>query len=172
MAYRAVVSAALRAQNDNKEFSIDREFLKLHENDKDSQDISSLASYEPRDYKTLFNLETHCADADPMDNLQRAIHSIFFAKSLIYSLNYFHPEIDNHERHLHILAVALLHNMQAIKCNAYEIVENVRNDETKILEPRNVGGAIYTTVSLTNHSCYPNIVRHSFPNGAYSISTL
>jgi hypothetical protein len=147
---------------------MNQEFLQLHTNDKNAFDIKTLKKYEPQDYKTVFSLETHCALSDPNDNLERVIHSIFFAKCLIYSLNYFHSEISNYENYLQILAVALLHSMQAINCNAYEIVENIRNEETKILEPRNVGGAIYTSVSLSNHSCYPNIVRHSFPGGKYN----
>lgn len=164
LAYRTVVNAALRVKDDTLE--MDQEFLQLHENEKDTTlDIQSFEKYEPQDYKTVFSLETHCSHFDVKDNLEKAIQSVFLAKCLIYSIRHYHPEVDDWERHSQTLAVALLHNMQAINCNAYEIVENVRDDETKILEPRNIGGAIYTSVSLTNHSCYPNIVRHSFPCG-------
>ena len=144
-----------------------QEFLKLHENDSDAFNINTLRQYEPQDYKTVFSLETHCIHSNPKDNLVRAIYSVFFAKCLLYVLDHLHPVVDNRERHLHTLAIALLRNMQAINCNAYEIVENVRDDSTKILEPRNVGGAIYTSVSLTNHSCYPNVVRHTYPCGTH-----
>lgn len=63
------------------------------------------------------------------------------------------------------LAVAILHHLQAINCNAYEIVENIYDKKTHIWEPRQIGGAIYPSVSLINHSCYPNVVRHTYPSG-------
>ncbi|XP_076245578.1 uncharacterized protein LOC143186068 isoform X3 [Calliopsis andreniformis] len=67
---------------------------------------------------------------------------------------------------------AMLHHLQAVNCNAYEIVENVYNKKTHVWEPRYVGGAIYPSVSLVNHSCYPNIVRHSYPSGIVVVRTL
>ncbi|XP_011497960.1 PREDICTED: SET and MYND domain-containing protein 4-like [Ceratosolen solmsi marchali] len=169
LAYRTVITALY---NQNFELNVNQEFLQVHSNDKNPLDISILKTYEPQDYKTVFSLETNCALSNPKDNLERAIQSIFFAKCLIYSLNYFHSEANDYKKHLQILAVALLHNMQTINCNAYEIVENIRDEETKILEPHNVGGAIYTSVSLSNHSCYPNIVRHSFPNGIVVVKSI
>ncbi|KAJ8682280.1 hypothetical protein QAD02_018072 [Eretmocerus hayati] len=163
LAYRTLVNAALQSRNNSVE--INQNFLKLHHDDKNALDVKSLEKYESQDYKTVFTLETHCNRTNVNDNLEKTIHSIFFAKCLIFSLHFLELDTNDFERHLHVLAVALLHNMQSINCNAYEIVENVRNDETKVLEPRTVGGAIYTSVSLTNHSCYPNIVRHTYPCG-------
>lgn len=166
LAYRIVVTATAFYVQDSI-LELDRGFFQAHVNDKKIFDVKTLKKYESQDYRTVFGLQTHCAQAEPKDNLEKAINSIFLAHCLLYSINYFYPDVDNLDKHLHILAVALFHNMQMINCNAYEIVENVRDDETKILEPRNVGGAIYSSVSLTNHSCYPNIVRHSYPCGMY-----
>ncbi|XP_014213842.1 SET and MYND domain-containing protein 4-like [Copidosoma floridanum] len=172
LAYRTVVTAANFDFQDNV-LRINRDFLQLHNShDKNTFDFNALKKYDSQDYKTVFSLETHCSDADPSENLERVVYAIFFAKCLIYSLNYFYPEADDYKGHLHVLAVALLHSMQAVNCNAYEIVENVRDDETKVLQPRNVGGAIYTSVSLTNHSCYPNVVRHSYSCGTVVVRSL
>lgn len=158
-----VTATALYVQDSILE--LDRGFVQAHENEKKTLDVKTLKRYESHDYKTVAALETHSAQADIKDNLDKAINSIFLAHCLMYSINHYHPEVGNLDKHLQIFAVALFHNMQMINCNAYEIVENVRDNETKILEPRNVGGAIYSSVSLTNHSCYPNIVRHSYPCG-------
>lgn len=79
------------------------------------------------------------------------------------------PEISINQEQIILLSIGNFRHLQAICCNAYEIVENVRNQISKVIEPRNIGGAIYTTVSLTNHSCYPNVIRHSFPRGKYKI---
>ncbi|XP_058791212.1 SET and MYND domain-containing protein 4-like [Phymastichus coffea] len=162
LAYRTVATACLG-----------EDFIRLHENDKDSIDVTLLMDkYEPDNYETVFGLETHCTDRQLKSYLDTAVCSIFLASCLIYSLRQLGLKVDFSEKFENILAVSFLRNIQAIECNAYEIVENVRNEETKVFEPRNVGGAIYTSVSLTNHSCYPNVVRHCFPNGVVAVTSL
>lgn len=100
---------------------------------------------------------------EPNANLIRTIEAIFFAKCLIFVLSKL--DIVCTTETFVTLAVAVLHHLQAINCNAYEIIENVYDETTRVWEPRNIGGAIYTTVSLVNHSCYPNVVRHTYSNG-------
>ena len=45
-------------------------------------------------------------------------------------------------------------------CNAYEISELVRGPN-RVPETNELGGAVYCTVSLTNHSCCPNTMRYN-----------
>ncbi|CAB0035146.1 unnamed protein product [Trichogramma brassicae] len=178
LAYRTVITAALSSVNGDDDLSstrgINRYFLKLHE-DEDATPIDAVApdpeKYKPDDYKTVFALKTHGGDFVPEDNFERAAQSIFLARCFIDALSLSAEEAEKSSTDkdlLRTLAVATLHSMHAINCNAYEIVENVRDESSKIFEPRNVGGAIYSTVSLTNHSCYPNVVRHSYPCGKYA----
>ncbi|XP_014234775.2 SET and MYND domain-containing protein 4-like [Trichogramma pretiosum] len=182
LAYRTVITAALSGINGDADLSstrgINRDFLKLHE-DEDATPIDAVApdpeKYKPDDYKTVFALKTHGGDFTPEDNFERAVQSIFLARCFIDALSLSAEETEKSSTDkdlLRTLAVAMLHSMHAINCNAYEIVENVRDESSKIFEPRNVGGAIYSTVSLTNHSCYPNVVRHSYPCGAVVVRSI
>lgn len=134
---------------------------------KDHAELGLKKLYKPLDYQTTFQLQTHCTDMEPNVNLIQTIEAIFLAKCLIFVLSKL-DVICTKETFLS-LAVAMLHHLQAINCNAYETIENILDETTRVWSPRNIGGAIYTTVSLTNHSCYPNVVRHSYPNGKYII---
>ncbi|XP_065341043.1 SET and MYND domain-containing protein 4-like [Cloeon dipterum] len=61
----------------------------------------------------------------------------------------------------------LLRLLQNLPCNAHEISETVlskrENDVPMSLE---IGAAAYACLSLLNHSCDPNVVRHSHGNTA------
>ncbi|KAM0732430.1 SET and MYND domain-containing protein 4 [Formica fusca] len=178
LAYRTTVVQALSPRNSAETGHIlNPDFLQYHASKSIDENISkeytksvSTQTYNPLDYRTVFQLETHCADVEPNVNLIRTIQAIFLAKCLISVLSKL--DIICTKETFIPLAVAMLHHLQAINCNAYEIVENVHEETTRVWEPRNIGGAIYTTVSLVNHSCYPNVVRHSYPNGIVVVRAL
>lgn len=173
LAYRTTVLQALSLRDSvETKCVLNPDFLRYHASDKgfdeniDKECTKSKSSriYNPLDYRTVFQLETHCTDVEPNVNLIRTIQAIFLAKCLIFVLSKL--DVEDCMKEIFVpLAVAMLHHLQAINCNAYEIVENVHEEATRVWEPRNIGGAIYTTVSLVNHSCYPNVVRHSYPSG-------
>ncbi|XP_011257438.1 SET and MYND domain-containing protein 4 [Camponotus floridanus] len=179
LAYRTTVLQALSLR-DNVETKcvLNPDFLRYHASDKGFDDIDkeytkskSRRIYNPLDYRTVFQLETHCTDVEPNVNLIRTIQAIFLAKCLLSVLSKL--DVEDCMKEIFVpLAVAMLHHLQAINCNAYEIVENVHEEVTRVWEPRNIGGAIYTTVSLVNHSCYPNVVRHSYPSGIVVVRAL
>ncbi|XP_011300906.1 SET and MYND domain-containing protein 4-like isoform X2 [Fopius arisanus] len=175
LAYRTTIAKAIRKDSG----VLDAEFLCYQdakcEDAKKSLEIDIKSDiYDPLDYRTVFSLETHCEKADAKVNLSRSIKSVYLAKCLAFVL----MEVDERsretigQREIALLAVAMMRHMQAVNCNAYEIVENFRNENTRTWEPRNVGGAIYSSVSLVNHSCYPNVVRHSYPGGKVVVRCL
>ncbi|XP_024936380.1 SET and MYND domain-containing protein 4 isoform X2 [Cephus cinctus] len=170
LAYRTTVSMISQGGND-----FDANVLDFHdavEKESNRFRVAIGDDYSPVDYKTVYSLETHGRHADPDDNLIRSIQAIFLAKCLAHVMADFTPGVILQQRYLELLAVATLRHLQAINSNAYEIVENIWDKETKIWEPRNVGGALYTTVSLVNHSCYANVVRHTYPNGMVVVRAL
>ncbi|XP_012060249.1 PREDICTED: SET and MYND domain-containing protein 4-like [Atta cephalotes] len=175
LAYRTTIIQALSLRNRTETTCVlNPDFLRYHANGKDDSkecaDLGSKRIYSPLDYRTVFQLETHCADVEPHVNLIRTVEAIFLTKCLILVLNKL-DVVCTMETFI-VLAVAMLHHLQAINCNAYEIIENVHDETTHVWEPRNIGAAIYSTVSLVNHSCYPNIVRHSYPNGIVVVRAL
>lgn len=147
-------------------------FLQHHvsHTDRGCNNLGIDEAYSSHDYRTILNLETHCAETEPNVNLIRAIEAIFLAKSLAFVLT--KNDVVCLRETFISLAVATLHHLQALNCNAYEIVENVYDKNAHVWEPRVVGGAIYPSVSLVNHSCYPNIVRHTYPSGKEKFLTL
>ncbi|XP_072753158.1 SET and MYND domain-containing protein 4 [Anoplolepis gracilipes] len=179
LAYRTTIAQALSQRNNAEtRHVLNPDFLQYHANGKSSEEniskeytkSESRQKYNSLDYRTVIQLVTHCADVEPNVNLIRTIQAIFLAKCLISVLSKLDIVCTNET--FIPLAVAMLHHLQTINCNAYEIVENVHEETTRVWEPRIVGGAIYTTVSLVNHSCYPNVVRHSYPNGMVVVRAL
>ncbi|XP_011165350.2 SET and MYND domain-containing protein 4-like isoform X2 [Solenopsis invicta] len=178
LAYRTTVIQAL--QNSTETIcDLNPDFLQYHANGnaKDKDDINeecanlgSKETYSPLDYRTVFQLVTHCVEMEPNMNLNRTSEAIFLAKCLISVLSKL--DVVCTKETFISLAVAMLHHLQAINCNAYEIIENVHDEATRVWEPRNIGAAIYPTVSLVNHSCYPNVVRHSYANGIVVVRAL
>ena len=55
----------------------------------------------------------------------------------------------------------LLTHLQNLPCNAHEIAEiEVPSGSVKDSVQSEIGAASYGTLSLINHSCDPNVVRH------------
>lgn len=52
----------------------------------------------------------------------------------------------------------ILRHLQNLPCNAHEVTEYVCRKESA--EAAEIGAAAYSTLSLLNHSCNPNVVRH------------
>ncbi|XP_068973986.1 SET and MYND domain-containing protein 4-like [Bombus flavifrons] len=180
LAYRMIISAFLSLTteqiNNNPERSkipfMNDNFLRDYVTikNKEYKDLGINKAYCTYDYHTILNLETHCTKIESSINLARAIEAIFLAKCFTFVLS--KMDVICLKESFIYLAVAMLHNLQAINCNAYEIVENIYDKKTHVWEPRNIGGAIYPSISLINHSCYPNVVRHSYPSGTVVLRTL
>ncbi|OAD59112.1 SET and MYND domain-containing protein 4 [Eufriesea mexicana] len=180
LAYRMIISGFLSSNNEQINNNMEKNNIPfLNDNFlqhyvtttiKEHNDLGTNEVYNPHDYRTILNLETHCTKMEPSINLNRAIEAIFLAKCFTFVLS--KRNIVCSKEYFISLSVAILHHLQAINCNAYEIVENIYDKQTHVWVPRNVGGAIYPSVSLINHSCYPNIVRHSYPSGIVVIRTL
>lgn len=55
----------------------------------------------------------------------------------------------------------ILHNLQFLQFNAHEVSElEIKDDNINKTESIFLGGAIYPTLSMFNHSCNPAIVRY------------
>lgn len=114
---------------------------------------------------SIEKMVTHCSSREPSENIFFALRAIIVSKCLVHSLSNLEVAVVLSRKQTISLAASVIHYLLAIDCNGYEIVENVLNHDTRIWEPRSIGGALYPSVTLVNHSCYPNVVRHTYPNG-------
>ncbi len=124
--------------------------------------------YDSKDYSSVFCQITHEENRSCGDNFRRLMTAIYFAM-VLYSLNFF-PEaseivtesLTRNQADIVATSIALVRHLQSCSCNAYEISELVNNDKERV--SNELGGAVYPTVSLTNHACDCNTMRYSDGN--------
>ena len=114
---------------------------------------------------------THEELRDPGDLFKRSMVSLFLVHHLHHFAGYFGQDEINkadffsvqNENMITVVTLALRH-LQSCSCNAYEIGELVRHkhgDLYKIDENLQLGGAVYSNISLSNHSCCNNTIRNN-----------
>jgi len=113
--------------------------------------------YHASSYHCTFGLVTNHARRRFGDVFQRSLAAVFLVGCLRRA-GYFGVSQPDRDDLLFLSSLALRH-LQACSCNAYEL------SELQVAEGRGdciqVGGAVYPSVSLTNHSCHPNTTRYT-----------
>lgn len=138
-------------------------------NSKDKFEVSASEPYRSNDFKIMFRLVTH-EDTRTVEDL---FHRTYIASWLLRLLKkgpYFPKHVktpDTIEAKLSdgelYIGGLILHNLMTIQFNAHEISElvipkadnNLANAKSKF-----IGGGLYPTISLFNHSCNPGIIRY------------
>lgn len=106
------------------------------------------------DYATVWGQVTHSISRSPADLLKRTTSAIFLASLLHH--------VAPGETDTVAVSTVMLRHLQSCSCNAYQITEQVvPSGNVRISEEKELGGAVYPTISLCNHGCNPNVVRHS-----------
>lgn len=119
-------------------------------------------------YESVFNLVTHENKRTPENLLNRAFMAVFLLDCLKQT-SYFTQEDENiengdvtgppSENEIYI-AELLLHNLQVLQFNAHEVSEiQVHNNDIETASSEFIGGALYPTLALFNHSCNPHVMR-------------
>lgn len=127
---------------------------------------------EQKMYDEICNLCTHDEARLPMEYMHYTLISIFLVR-LLKNTHYFNYQTEDEvltETECLVASAMLLH-LQSYQYNAHEIAE------LKIIDPdiwrkelevnalaesfytHSVGGAVYPTLAMFNHSCDPNVVR-------------
>lgn len=121
------------------------------------------AVYDSCDYRAAFLQVTHEELRDPGDLFKRSAIALYLVHHL--RLGGFFPDQDakffraDNEKMVGVAQIIVGH-LQSCSCNAYEIGELVRGFGTGLPDCNiELGGAVYTNVSLSNHSCAPNTIR-------------
>lgn len=123
--------------------------------------------YDSTDYRTVYNLVNHSDKRNMEDLLKYSLEALYLLKCLeatdffkntdsciVYSIS-----------DKCTIGSNILRNLMMLPCNAHECselaVKQATLPESVTVE---IGSAIYPLLSLINHSCDPNIVRHSYGN--------
>lgn len=98
---------------------------------------------------------SHASLRSAADLLKRTLSAVFLARCLSLGVSSCINESSS--------CVSLLRLLQQSSCNAYQLSELLLPSEgVRGARPLELGGAVYPTVSLTNHSCWPNVARHCY----------
>ncbi len=109
---------------------------------------------------------THEEDRNPGDAFKRTATALYLTHHLRLAGFFKSVELKNDGDNFYLnpeveaVVYLMLRHLQSCSCNAYEIAELVRGFGTGLPDKNiELGGAVYTTVSLSNHSCAPNTTR-------------
>lgn len=121
-----------------------------------------VGKHEPSNYVNLYNLVTHRQMRSAPDILHRTHVAAFYLRCL-KKTNYFAGCCDE-DRVLAddelFVGSLLLHHLLVLQFNTFEVSElrQQRNNEQQTVF---IGGAVYPTLALLNHSCDPSVVRYT-----------
>lgn len=138
---------------------------KFSESENDTEkSINFDEGYNPEDYESVYLLVNHAEDRNPEDLLRYSLQAYFLAKC-VEETGFLEGENCNQEQQRVNVGAHLMRNLMMLPCNAHECSELLYKEgnlpESITME---VGSAIYPCLSLINHSCDPNVVRHSYRN--------
>lgn len=122
--------------------------------------------YRSSDIRRVFNLVGNGSKRSIGDLFRRGFSAAVLVRALKNFTNFFKefPVTESEARGF------ILHLLQSLPCNAHEISASFKSGNLGRQEAqlqKEIGAAVYSTLSLINHSCEPNVVRHSF--GDYCI---
>ncbi|XP_011269215.2 SET and MYND domain-containing protein 4 isoform X1 [Camponotus floridanus] len=131
--------------------------------------ISAKNPYRGNDYMTFYNLVTHEDKRLPEDLFHRAYMAAWLFRLLktseylpesMKTADTAHNKLSNEEL---FIAELLLHNLQLLQFNSHEISELIKPKGEKTLSKAKsifIGGGVYPTVAMLNHSCNPGVIRY------------
>ncbi|KAK2584344.1 hypothetical protein KPH14_006734 [Odynerus spinipes] len=136
---------------------------------KGKHDISEKRPYKGHDYESFYNLVSHEDRRSTEDIFHRTYIAAWLFR-LVKTSKYL-PDSDKtpdsaegklSEAELFV-AELLLHSLQLLQFNSHEISELTKPAKDATLANAKsifIGGGVYPTVALLNHSCNPGIVRY------------
>lgn len=127
-------------------------------------DIVEDVEYDGNDYRNVYSLVNHSEDRDVEELLKYTLEALCLLKCL-EDTDFFGSEDQRDVSKRCVIGGHILRNLMMLPCNAHECSElayltNNLPDSITI----EIGSAIYPVLSLINHSCDPNVVRHSYGN--------
>ncbi|XP_058819604.1 SET and MYND domain-containing protein 4 [Topomyia yanbarensis] len=106
------------------------------------------------DYRRVYKLVTHEEKRSAEDFFQRTLMASLLNACL--TLGGYYKTKDSES----FIGGLLLHNLQLLQFNAHEISELQRENERDVGNSVFIGGGLYPTLALFNHSCEPGVTRY------------
>jgi len=126
--------------------------------------------YDAADYRTIYTLIGNTKHRGVGDLFKRGLMAAYMLKILELTPFFFNGGSDPRNVKLQdkvLVGGILLTHLQNLPCNAHEIAEiEVPSGSVKDSVQSEIGAASYGTLSLINHSCDPNVVRHYHSSSA------
>lgn len=120
-------------------------------------DVSEKNVYESENYAEIYNLITNHELRHPKDLFQRCL-----IVAMIYDLMKRNTSFFDTEEQEVTFKTSLLKLSEAASSNFHEISEMQIQRDNKSYKTVEIGAGAYAFLSLINHSCTPNIVRHCY----------
>ncbi|XP_068146195.1 SET and MYND domain-containing protein 4 [Drosophila tropicalis] len=120
--------------------------------------VEKLISLPKDDFRRVAQLERHQSERQPSNFFQHVLMARFLAKCLRAS-NYL-GSAEPQKEDVQALTSLILRSLQFIQFNTHEVAELHKFSSTKSEKSIFIGGAIYPTLALFNHSCDPGVVRY------------
>lgn len=122
--------------------------------------------YESQSYQSVHSLIGHSDRRSLSDLFRKSVMAAFLLQFII-NHDFFTSQPDESVIFNKKVCIGshILRQLQMLPCNAHEVSE-LQIDAASIAdsELKEIGSAIYATLSLLNHSCDPSVVRFSFGN--------
>jgi hypothetical protein len=119
-----------------------------------SVNTSAHLPFLSNDYAAVYGQVTNSSSRTPADLLKRATSALFLMRCFRHVSSETFDEVE--------MTTILLRHLQSCSCNAYQVTEQLVTDgDVRNTTENEIGGSVYPTVSLCNHSCNPNVARHS-----------
>lgn len=114
------------------------------------------------DYRKIFNLYHHENQRSADEVLQHTIVAYFIVQCLSATGYFDDLPSSSSSRMKSIIGGLTLRNLQILQFNTHEVFELEHHHQKKgsSKETKFIGGALYPTVALFNHSCDPGVVRY------------
>eukprot|EP00794_Sanderia_malayensis_P007228 gene7228-8036_t len=127
--------------------------------------LNSNGVYDSFDYESVYSLVGHSEDRSLSDLFRRTVMAVFLLKFIEHEPFFMDKGSTTYTTEDKKVCIGshILKQLQMLPCNAHEISE-LLIDQSSIAnsELKEIGSAIYATLSLLNHSCDPSVVRHSY----------
>ena len=126
--------------------------------------LNDAGVYDSMSYFSVHSLIGHSESRSLSDLFRRSVLAAFLLKFIEQS-DVFTAELAKESLFKRKVCISshILKQLQMLPCNAHEVSE-LQIDRSSIAdsELKEIGSAIYATLSLLNHSCDPSVVRHSY----------